>query len=129
MLDTDVFSFITKGDPRAEGFRSALEGKTPCLAFATVAELFKGAVKARWDDARVRRLEAAIREYLVVPYDFELTRICGRLIADRETSGRRMEEFDAWIAATALRHAIPLATNNVKHFEGIAGLEIVVPAT
>lgn len=36
-----------------------------------------------------------------------------------------MEEFDAWIASTALRHDIPLATNNTRHFEGIPGLTLV----
>ena len=45
--------------------------------------------------------------------------------ASGELAGQRLEEFDAWIAATALRFSLPLATNNRKHFDGIAGLTLV----
>ena len=60
--------------------------------------------------------------------DVELARVCGRLLAERERAGRTMEEFDAWIAATAIRHDIPLATNNRQHFEDIRGLVLVAVA-
>jgi tRNA(fMet)-specific endonuclease VapC len=73
-------------------------------------------------------MEADLQRYLVIAHDAALTRICGELLAERELAARPMGEFDAWIAATALRHAIPLATNNRKHFEGIDGLELVEPA-
>jgi len=72
-------------------------------------------------------LEADLKRYVVLGYDFALARECGELLAARERIGQRMEEFDAWIAATALRHDIPLATNNRKHFEGIPDLRLVSP--
>lgn len=70
-------------------------------------------------------MEADLQRYLVIGYDSALTRICGELLAERELAGQKVEEFDAWIAATALRHGIPLATNNRRHFEGIPGLTLV----
>jgi tRNA(fMet)-specific endonuclease VapC len=127
LLDTDVYSFITRGDSRGEPFRRAIEGRRLCLSFATVAELYKGAKKRGWSPERVQEMEADLQRYLVLGYDTALVRICGELLAERERSARPMEEFDAWIAATALRHAIPLATNNIRHFEGIDGLELVGP--
>jgi predicted nucleic acid-binding protein len=40
---------------------------------------------------------------------------------------------DSWIAATALRHGMPLVTHNAQHFEGIPDLTIIAepdpPAT
>ncbi|MCC6223697.1 MAG: type II toxin-antitoxin system VapC family toxin [Thermoleophilia bacterium] len=127
LLDTDVFSYLWKGDQRAEVFRQAVEGARACISFATVAELHKGAEKKGWGPARIGQLERHLQGILVVPYDVELARTCGRLLARREADGRRMGEFDAWVAATALRHAIPLVTNNRRDFEGIDGLELVDP--
>lgn len=125
LLDTDVYSFLTRGDTRGEPFRRAVEGQRLCLSFATVAELYKGARKRGWSADRVAGLEADLQRYLVLGFDHALTRICGELLADRERERRRMEELDAWIAATALRHDIPLATNNVRHFVGVPGLQLV----
>jgi predicted nucleic acid-binding protein len=73
------------------------------------------------------RVEQHLKNFVIVPCDFELSRVCGRISGEREPAGRRMEEFDAWIAATALRHGMLLATNNRKHFEGIDGLGFVPP--
>jgi tRNA(fMet)-specific endonuclease VapC len=127
LLDTDVFSYLWTGHSRGEPFREAIEGRRPCISFATVAELYKGAVKKGWGTPKIARLEAHLESTLVVPFDIELSRMCGRLLALREQQRLTMEEFDAWVAATALRHDIPLATNNRRHFEGIDGLQLIRP--
>lgn len=125
LLDTDVYSYLSRGDPRGDAFRGVVAATRPCLSFATVAELYKGAHKRGWGSERITALEADLRRYVVLGYDFALARTCGELLAWRESIGQRMEEFDAWIAATALRHETPLATNNRKHFEGIPDLRLV----
>lgn len=125
LLDTDVYSYLWMGHSRAEPFGRAIEGSRPCVSFATVAELYKGAQKKGWGAKKVAQLESHLEGTLVVPFDVELSRTCGRLLAWREQRGLTMEEFDAWIAATALRHDIPLATGNRTHFEGIPGLVLV----
>lgn len=125
MLDTNVVSFLMKGDTRAELFRAVIEGKRACLSFATVAELYKGFLKAGIGDARMARFERELRNYVVLPYDVAVSRACGRLLADREATGLPMEEFDAWIAATAIAYALPLVTHNVRHFAGVAGLTVL----
>lgn len=125
LLDTDVFSYLWKGHSYDEPFRRAIEGQRPCISFATVAELYKGTTKQGWGAAKIAQLETHLERTLVVPFDIELSRTCGRLLARCEQRGLTMEEFDAWIAATALRHDIPLATNNRKHFEGIPNLVLV----
>ena len=127
LLDTDVYSFLTRGDSRGEAFREAIEGQRLYLSFATVAELYKGARKRGWSADRIHAMEADLQTYTVLGYDIALTRICGELLAECERQGRRLEEFDAWIASTALRYDIPLATNNRKHFADIPGLALVDP--
>jgi tRNA(fMet)-specific endonuclease VapC len=36
-----------------------------------------------------------------------------------------MSPADAWAAAVALRHGLPLVTHNRKHFEPVPGLTII----
>jgi tRNA(fMet)-specific endonuclease VapC len=46
----------------------------------------------------------------------------------RTIKGRPVDPGDAWVAAAALRHELPLITHNRKHFEHIAGLVVVSEA-
>lgn len=39
--------------------------------------------------------------------------------------GRRIECADGWIAATALRHDIPLVTHNRADYLGVPGLRVI----
>jgi hypothetical protein len=41
LVDTDVFSFVFKGDTRGDLYLPHLSGSTLNLAFATVAELYR----------------------------------------------------------------------------------------
>ncbi len=60
LLDTDAWSFVFKGDTRAENFRSHLVGNTPCIAFATVAELYLWAELHNWGSRRQESLHQAM---------------------------------------------------------------------
>jgi tRNA(fMet)-specific endonuclease VapC len=40
IVDTDVVSYLFKGDTRAEAYRQHLRGKTLAISFMTVAELY-----------------------------------------------------------------------------------------
>ena len=39
-----------------------------------------------------------------------------------------MADNDLWIAACALRHSIPLVSNNDRHFTGVPGLVLISEA-
>jgi tRNA(fMet)-specific endonuclease VapC len=43
IVDTDVVSFLFKGDTRAQAYREHLRGKTLAISFMTVAELYQWA--------------------------------------------------------------------------------------
>ena len=87
----------------------------------TVAELYFGAYKANWGDRRITLLENHLRNYVVVPFDYELCQRCARIRADRQKSGRQIGLADAWIAASAVAHDCALATNNGKDFKASLG--------
>lgn len=125
VLDTDVVSFLFKGDTRAEAYRPHLRGKILALSFMTVAELYQWAFVRNWGPERIARLEQQLARYVIVPYDRELCWQWARICAERQRLGRPISVQDAWIAATALRHACPLVTHNKEDYADIPGLTVI----
>ncbi len=125
ILDTNIVSYLMKGGRLAEMYEPFLEGRLLAITFITVGELYFGAEKASWGEKRRKRLEATLRNFVIIPYDNEVARCYGQLVAEREKDGRSISPNDAWIAACAVRHAMVLVTHNAKHFEGISGLKVV----
>lgn len=66
-----------------------------------------------------------LRKVLVLPYDAEVVRAWGRLVAEMERRGRRVSENDGWIAACCLSRGLPLMTRNRAHFQHVPALRLV----
>jgi tRNA(fMet)-specific endonuclease VapC len=49
----------------------------------------------------------------------------GELNAKLLKAGRQTRDNDLWIAATAIRHSIPLISHNRKHYDDIPGLVLI----
>ena len=103
---------------------TTFQGKTPCVTFVTVGELFKGAFKAGWGQRRIEALETWLRKVVVLPYTGEVSRAWGRVCASCEAKGVRIAANDAWIAACCLSSDLPLMTLNRRHFEAVEGLRL-----
>ena len=125
LLDTDVFSFLFKRDTRAALYEPHLQGARPCLSFQSLAELRYWARIKRWGAPRRRSLATAIARYVLLPYDNAVCDQWAEVTAHRRDIGQPIECGDAWIAATALRHRIPLLTHNSRHYEHIPGLVVI----
>ena len=125
LLDTDVFSFLLRpGDTRALLYQPHVRDKDIVLSFITVGELYAWVEKRRWGGRTTALIEDRIASAVVLPFDRDLCRVYGRLKAALP-AGRVMPPNDLWIAACAVRHDIPLATHNRRHFEAISGLRII----
>lgn len=122
LVDTNIVSYRIKGDSRAMLYEPHLLGKQWLIAFMTSAELYRWALRRRWGSIRVDELRNKLVDYTVLPYDDE---IVWQWAIVSTIPGVPMEPGDAWIAATALRHGLPLVTHNRRHFENIPGLQIV----
>ena len=125
VLDTDVFSFFFKRDTRAALYEPALADALLCLSFQSVAELRLWALIKGWGDARRQSLDAALAQYVVLPYDNAMAHAWASLKAHRRRLGRPIETGDAWIAASALRHDATLLSHNGSHYTGIPGLRLI----
>lgn len=124
LLDTNIVSFLFKGDTRANEYTSLLQDNRLAISFMTVAELFEWAAVHKWGNPRQMQLEHTLSTYVVVPIDIDVCRRWGMIRAERQAIGRTIAPQDAWIAATALVHALPLITHNPRDFSDIAGLEV-----
>ena len=125
LLDTDVFSYFFKRDSRAALYAPDVAGAQLCLSFQSVAELRSWSLVRNWGTPRRQSLEAAILRCIVLPYDDDLSRLWGEITAHRLARGFPIDCGDAWIAATALRHSIPLLTHNGCDFANIPNLVLV----
>ena len=125
LLDTDVFSFLAKRDTRGAWYASKLGTSERVISFMTVGELRAWAILRRWSDARRANLEALIASHLVLIPDDRTTTVWAEIHSERRRKGQPIECGDCWIAATAVRHGLVLATHNRGHYEGVAGLSLM----
>ncbi|MBF0112692.1 MAG: type II toxin-antitoxin system VapC family toxin [Desulfamplus sp.] len=125
VLDTNIVSYLMRGGLLAELYAPHIQGKIAAISFITVGEMYFGAEKSNWGENRRNLLEKTLRNFVVIPYDHEIARCYGRVVNERQRSGRPIAPNDAWIAACTVRHAIPLITHNPKDFVGISRLKII----
>jgi tRNA(fMet)-specific endonuclease VapC len=125
LIDTDVCSYLFRDDTRAAGYRPLLENNLLCLSFQTIAELHQWASLRRWGEARRVKLAAWLRQFVILSPTILTAEHWGRIRASAQHLGRPMSPQDAWIAACALEHDLPLLTHNVKHFSEVERLRLV----
>jgi len=125
ILDTDIFSYLFKKDPRALPYQPYIDRAEVSVSFATVAELFFGSYKANWGTKMIAFLEKDLAKYVILNSNYDICRIYGKI---RYGCKRQpINDSDYWIAACALYHDATLLTNNWKHFNAIDGLKLISP--
>jgi tRNA(fMet)-specific endonuclease VapC len=121
LLDTDILSELMKGkDLRvAERGRAylAVHGRYALSAVTSMEIAYGFRRVARLD--RLERFEAFLLAHEVLPFDGEAALLAGKVDAELEALGRRVDLGDVMIAATAVRHALIVVTGNVAHYEAI----------
>ena len=124
LLDTDIIIYSLKGHPvLQENLRRHLNDPLQ-ISIVTCLELYYGAYKSQQvtgNLAKVKRIEETLE---VIPLGAEAAEIFGRLKAQLEIKGTRLDDFDLMIAACALTHNLTLVTNNEMHFRRIDGLKV-----
>ena len=125
ILDTNIVSYLMKGGQLAKKYTPHLEERLLTISFISVGELYFGAEKKSWGKQKREQLETTLQKFAVIPYDHEIACSYGRLVAERERKGAPIGPNDAWIAACAVRHHVPLITHNPKHFENITSLQVI----
>jgi predicted nucleic acid-binding protein len=125
LLDTNVVSEWTKPrpNPGVIEWLTQVEEDEVFLSVVTFAELRHG-IERLPAGARRRRLDEWLRSELplrfegrIAPIDGAVADEWGRVVAQREASGRPIQAMDALIAATAQVHSLTLVTRNASDFQ------------
>jgi tRNA(fMet)-specific endonuclease VapC len=121
LLDTSVLVPLTDGD--AEVLARADEAAALYVPVIALGELQFGAEKSSDQEGNRARVDALASAIAVVPCDAQVARVYGRVKDGLRRIGRLIPENDIWIAATALRHGLILATRDT-HFAAVKGLAV-----
>lgn len=104
--------------------RSRLAAERLAVSVVTIAEIKRGAVAARWGERRLQDLDARLLSYAVVSIDRDVADAWAELRVRCDRLGRRKNDNDLWIAATARRYGIALATLD-RDQQDIPGLRVI----
>ncbi|GAB3526317.1 type II toxin-antitoxin system VapC family toxin [Arthrobacter monumenti] len=120
LLDTSVFIALESG-------RRIEESKLPeemYFSVITLGELHAGVLAASDTEIHARRLATVefMARFEVLPVNADAARHWARLRFRLYESGRKVNVNDLWIAAVALAHGMPVATQD-KDYEVLEGLD------
>lgn len=124
VIDTDVASLLLRRS-LPDDLRSSLTGVFVRVTFVTVGELFRGAIHASWGRRRVSELTDWLSRVEPIPGDGAVAERWGEITGRALAAGRPVPANDGWIAACCVTHGLPLATLNLRDYEGISGLRLI----
>ena len=124
ILDTDIFSEITKGvnqavAAHAGAYRQAFSRYT--ISAVTFMEVIRGYQKKQASRQLQAFLTAIVSEE-VIPFDQTAAELAGTIGDELERTGRPIGLADTMIAAIALTHGLALITGNTSHFQRVQKL-------
>jgi predicted nucleic acid-binding protein len=133
LLDTNVVSegLRPRPDPHVGEWLDAQRSAELFICVPVIAELHYGAellpagVRRIHLELAIKRIEEAFAER-TLPFDRAAAHEYGRIVAQRDRSGRSTGTMDGLIAAIAKVHGAAVATRDRRGFEDI-GLEIIDP--
>lgn len=124
LLDTDIIINNLRNKKR---LGSEILDHELAISLITLGELIYGSYKSSNPQRSLGLTEDFLRELgvAIIPLNEDVVYSFGQLKSSLEKEGRRLEDFDLLIAATAKVNNLVLVTYNRKHFERIPDLEII----
>jgi len=125
ILDTNICVRFLRGEESVvRRLLDADENDDLRIPAMVEGELFYGVEKSERRDENREKVKALLAFLPVCHADDETMEKFGELKAKAEAAGRRVDDADVIIAATAMRHGALLVAGNTRHFSRFDGLEI-----
>jgi predicted nucleic acid-binding protein len=134
LLDTNVLCELVtlRPDERVVAWYDRTEEEDLFISAVSIGEIRRG-LELLDMGRRRQRLESWLEQELcprferrMIDVDQAIALSWGRVSASRQKIGRPISVMDGFIAATALRHDLALATRNISDFEHL-GLTLINP--
>ncbi|HBP5363205.1 MULTISPECIES: type II toxin-antitoxin system VapC family toxin [Pseudomonas aeruginosa group] len=134
LLDTNVLSELmrAKPDPVVVAWVDAQPVQDLLISSITVAEILYGIARMPEGKRRQALQDVAIAMFeedfagRILPFDADAAVHYAELAAESEGKGKIADMADGQIAAIAKLHGVPVATRNIRHFQGF-GVELINP--
>jgi tRNA(fMet)-specific endonuclease VapC len=100
-----------------------------CISAITASELLVGVHRANSEERRLKRqsfVEHILSLLPILPFDLETARLHAAMVSALPRN-ITASAYDSIIAATALRHGVPVLTANPADFEIFSGLTVIRP--
>jgi tRNA(fMet)-specific endonuclease VapC len=125
MLDTDTVSYFVRGKSRTLDSRiQAVSARQLCISAITRGELLFGIALKPQATQLARLVEQFLSQMNCLAWDNAAAEQFATIAAQLHRSGTPIGAMDAMIAGHAISAGAVLITNNERHFDRIAGLEI-----
>ena len=127
LLDTTTRSFLMRGDDDVRAHLTTHPRTSVYVCQPVIAEIEYGLARLPRSARKTRlrhRFDIFLKELFRAEWTDEVSRQFGRVKADLEKRGIRLEDFDVAIAAHAMALDAVLVTDNVAHMERITGLAL-----
>jgi tRNA(fMet)-specific endonuclease VapC len=124
LLDTDTVIYWLKGRTQVLENLSQHPGDFMGISMLTLMELYYGAHKSQKQAANLAKVRTLESRLPVLDVSREIADVYGLQKSLLKKQGTPLDDFDLAIAATALVHNLVLVTNNMRHYQRIAGLKL-----
>jgi predicted nucleic acid-binding protein len=97
------------------------------VSIITQAELFYGVYKYSNSLENLKKIKAMFFDLgiEVIPLNERIIEHYAKIKAKLEKEGKRLDEFDLLIAATAIEKNLILVSDNLSHFKRISSLKVI----
>jgi len=128
LTDTSFIIDLMIGDKAAIEKAKMIEAKNIPLTISapTVFELYIGLSLSRKPEEEKNRILTIIESLPFLSLVLESSREGGRIYGEKKRSGSMLDPEDAMIAGIARAHSEKVLTRNLKHFQGIDGVNVEV---
>lgn len=124
LLDTDTLIYALKGFEAVTENLARRASKPMAVSVVSYGELVYGANKSSRPSANLAKVRRIAELYPLIDVSMGVMDVFGSLKAGLESGGRRLDDFDLTIAATALMLGYRLVTNNERHFARVPDLTV-----
>ncbi|OGM31678.1 hypothetical protein A2803_04585 [Candidatus Woesebacteria bacterium RIFCSPHIGHO2_01_FULL_44_21] len=122
LLDTNILVDYLRGRSKLD---EMLVKEGSAVSVITLSELYYGAYKSMNPKKGAKEIEETVKDLSLGIIQLENnTKIYGKIKAFLEKKGKRLEDIDLFIAATAISNNLTVVTNNKKYFRRIPKLKL-----
>ena len=126
LADTSFLIDLMVGDKAAVERAREIEAKGTSLIISapTVFELHVGISLSRKAEEGKARVLVVLESLPFLPLDVESSKAGGRIYVEKKRVGSMVDPEDAMVAGIARVHGEKVLTRNLKHFQGIEGVNV-----